>query len=289
MTAESSGAAPRPWRARSLAWRRVLGPRAAFTFGDVGACGCASGATICVKPCTSGGLAGASVAIRSGGSTGPLVFEGTTGSNGCVAVPVSGAGYYVTASYDGNVGYAGSPTIPAGGTLTLSGDPAGYGVVCCGSYTIPMSLTATDAAGSFALGYDASASGSYGYPIWDGGHDVQLPSGGCFWGSTSTGPVAVCYQVACNAGSFSAQRSWPYSYDAAGSAAAYYQAQGGIVPGSGCVVAPPPQPNCNGGVDVATGTASPSSGSPFAASFPMAPGAANVTADPVGGTLAVSA
>jgi hypothetical protein len=264
-------------------------------FGSSGkGCGCCT-TTLCVTACGNVPLVGASVTIQSGGSTGPVVFSGTTGSGGCVPVPISGPGYYTTISASGS-SWQGSPTYPAGGTLTIE---VGSSVaICCGGYAIPTGLTLTDAAGSLALDYCSGCSGTY--PTWTGGHAVQqvsctisTPNNICIANAPSMGPVRVCYQMTCVAGqspTFSLQRSWSWVYQQSGQTPIWFQDPTGFSPGQYCITEPPTICG-NPLTDTVSGSADPSSDSPFAISFDPTSYSPDptATADPVGGSVAISA
>ncbi len=256
---------------------------------------CCGGTTICVTVCypyipVYGALV--QVYTSSGGS---LVASCTTGSGGCCTVPVTGS-YYLTITISGTVVYSATRTLA--GTITINVNSATAQIVCCGNYAIPYNLTLTDALGSLSFIYYPS----YFYPIWYGGRAVNLlsstvttPNNVCVVASPTTGPVRVCYQMTCVSGSspvFAMQRSWSWVTEVGGTNI-WYQDPSGITPGQPCSPAPP-APCGNPHTDTASGSANPTTTSPFAISFTMAdsvPG--NYTGDPVvsggGDTVSVSA
>jgi hypothetical protein len=252
-------------------------------------CCCGSGQSLCVHACGSLPLAGASVTIQAT-STGPVLFSGTTGSGGCVALTGVGAGsFYLTITY-GSTLYRATTTLSSG-TTTLS--VGSSGLVCCGGYAIPQDLTLTDAAGSIGFAWAASSSP----PTWYGGHAVQQPSstittpdGICTPAPPSLGPVRVCYQMTCNSGqdpTFTVIRSWSWVYQQSPNPPIWFQDPTGFSPGQYCVTAPPP--SCgNPLTDTASYGATPASGSAFALSGTPAPAPGNATSDPIGGTVAIS-
>lgn len=253
---------------------------------------CCAATTICVKQCYPYiPLSGATVSVYTA-QGGTLLASCTTGSNGCCTLKLSGSYYVTVVDTYGTQVFGGTETLTAGGTTSIVVDDSNY--VCCGGYAIPKTLTLTDAAGSVTIAYNSSV------PDWDGGHAVQLSSepiingSTCQVGSASVGPVRVCYQLTCNASAspvFTLQRAWSYFPGTSPTPPGYYQDPTGFTPGAGCYTSPPG--NCGGPyVDTATGSANPSSGSPFAISFTLTDSAGNVMPDPIatgGGTVAISA
>lgn len=174
---------------------------------------CCKGTTICVKVCTTVAVVGATVAIYTGST---LIASCVTGSNGCCTIDASGT-YTLEVTYDSTLIYSASRTLN-GTQINLSiaasaftGTPS----ICCGAYFVPESFTLTDADGSLAFDLDSGSSP----PAWYGGHavtqtscTVTTPGGICVAAVPSSGPVRVCYQMTCNAGSspvFAFQRRGP--------------------------------------------------------------------------------
>ena len=244
--------------------------------------------TVCVGVCVNLPIVGATVNIYTNGV---LEGSGTTGSNGCCTLSVSGT-YLVEVVVSGQLVYSANRTLPPGGTTTIilgSNTP----VVCCGGYAIPETLTLTDAAGSLSFVYYPN----YYYPVWYGGHAVQrlsctvtTPNNICVAAPASQGSVRVCYQMICYAGqspTFQIQRSWSWVYQQGALTPIWYQDPSGFVAGQPCTAGPPAicgSPH----TDIATFAANPLSTSPFALSGTPAPGAGNYTSDPVGGSVAIS-
>jgi hypothetical protein len=248
--------------------------------------GCNS--TICVTACSSVPVYGAVVEILSGST---VVASCTTGSTGCCTLPVCGT-YTVQVTFGGTVQYSASRTLSSGGTTTIA--LGSSGLVCCGGFMIPQTLTLTDAAGSVSFVYDPN----YEFPLWTGGHAVQglsstvaTPNNVCIVASPNQGPVRVCYQMICNAGTtpkFSVQRSWSWVYQQGTLTPIWYQDPSGFTPGQFCITAPPAI--CGSPLtDTASFTANPTSSSPFVLSGTPAVASSNATSDPVGGSIAISA
>jgi hypothetical protein len=248
---------------------------------------------VCVtSSCGGTPIVGAVLDLYSG--TTP-VASGTTDSTGCYTFTQTGT-YTVKVYVNGTLEESPTETL-SGGTISISiGTPAGY--ICCGTYLIPESLTLTDAAGSLALDYCSSCSGTY--PTWTGGHAVQQPSctvatqdNICVANTPTVGPVRVCYQMSCNSGSspvFSLIRSWSWVYGPGTGTPIWFQDSTGFVPGQYCITAPPTICG-NPLTDTVSGSADPSSDGPFAISFDPTSYSPDptATADPVGGSVAISA
>jgi hypothetical protein len=246
--------------------------------------------TICLTVCSPAiPVYGAVVTIKNGSTT---VASGTTGTGGCVTLPVAGT-YTVQVQVGGTSVYSAVRSLAADGTTTIA-LASNSGMVCCGSYAIPQNLTLTDAAGSLQFSYYPN----YFYPIWYGGHSVSrlscsvtTPNNVCVAAAPSQGPVKVCYQMICYAGShptFSIQRSWSWVYQQGTLTPIWYQDPSGFTPGQPCTTAPPA--SCGSPhTDTASFSADPSSPSPFALSGTPAAAAGNYTSDPVGSSVAISA
>jgi hypothetical protein len=252
-----------------------------------GAC-CGCGDSICVTACGNIPVVGATVELQAS-SSGPVLFTGTTGPNGCVAVPYAGS-YYLTVTYGGSVVYQAQTTLSSGATnLNVSQE-----IVCCGGYAIPWDLTLTDAEGSISLVYDSTDGLSV--PTWFAGHaatrlssTVSTPNNICTADPPTEGPVRICYQMTCNGGSspaFNLTRSWSFLPSSNGPV--WYQDPTGFSPGQYCTTAPPPLCG-NPLTDTASDTENPTTGSPFAISFSPVDASGNSTSDPIGGTVAISA
>jgi hypothetical protein len=262
----------------------------ALSLGGLGSpCCCSGGGSICVVACPSNiPVYGATVTVQSGGSGGPVVFTGTTPASGCVSPGVSGT-FFVTVTISGVTCTALNRTL--GGSVVISITTCA-GLICCGGYMIPTSLTLTDAAGSFAFDYNPGSSP----PIWYGGHSVTQSSatvtgGGCVVNPATSGPVRVCYQMLCLAGStpvFYAQRSWSWVYISGTLTPIWYQDSTGFVAGQPCATAPPAA--CGSPhTDSASFSANPSSTTPFTLSGTPVASGGNFTTDPVGGSVVISA
>jgi hypothetical protein len=181
----------------------------------------------------------------------------------------------------------------AGGTITIVVPPSDVPVVCCGGYMIPYNLTLTDAVGSLSFVYYPG----YFFPIWYGGHSVDLlscsvttPDNVCVAAQPSVGPVKVCYQMICDAGSspvYSVQRSWSWVYQQGTLTPIWYQDPSGIAPGQPCTTAPPG--SCGSPhTDTAGFAANPSPADPFTISGTPVDVVGNYTPDPVGGSVVIS-
>lgn len=245
--------------------------------------------TICITACSPAiPVYGAVVTILSGSNT---ITSGTTGTGGCVTLPISGS-HTVQVQVGGTQVYSGLQSLRAGGTTTI-GLSTNSGLVCCGGNAIPQNLTLTDAAGSLQFSYYPN----YYYPIWYGGHAVTrqscsaaTPNNLCDVGTESNGPVRVCYEMICYAGSnptFSVQRSWSWVYQQGTVTPVWYQDPTGFTPGQPCSTAPPAicgSPH----TDIASFSANPSSTNPFTLTGTPIAGSGNYTADPVGGSVVIS-
>lgn len=253
-------------------------------------CGCGCNTTICVVQCGSVPVYGASVVVASGSTT---VASGTTGSGGCVTLSIPSAGSYtVQVTVSGTMVYNASRTLSCNGTITVA--LSASGLVCCGGYAIPYNLTLTDAGGSLSFVYYPS----YYYPIWYGGHAVtresctiSTPNDICVSNPPSSGPVRICYQMICYAGDsprFAIQRAWSWVYEPGTLTPIWYQDPTGFVAGLPCATAPPA--SCGSPLtDTSSFSANPSSTSPFVLSGTPAAAPSNATADPVGGSIVISA
>ena len=253
--------------------------------------GGSSGLTVCVVACAGPNVpvVGAGVSLSQSG-----VLKGscTTGAGGCCRLSLPAGTYDVRVTVSGSVAFAATRTLSSGTTtIVLS---SGTGLVCCGAYAIPVSLTGTDALGSFPMVYDPN----YFFPIWTGGHPatrpsvpVTTPNNTCIVGDLTDGPVRVCYQMICHSDTepvFAVQRSWSWVYLPGTLTPVYYQDPSGFSPGQLCITAPPAICG-NPLTDTASFGADPSSTSPFVVTgTPVAP-SSNATPDPVGGTLVISA
>lgn len=245
--------------------------------------------TVCINVCGSLPVYGAAITVLSGSK---VVATCTTGPNGCCQLPVSGT-YTVQVTIGGTLEYGATRTLPSGGTTTIVLG-SNSGLVCCGGYAIPQSLTLTDAVGPLAFVYDPN----YYYPIWTGGHSIQglsctvtTPNNACVVGPPTQGPVRVCYQMICHAGqtpTFALQRSWSWVYQQGTLAPIWYQDTTGFVPGQLCITAPPAICG-NPLTDTASFSANPTTTSPFVLSGTPAPASSNATSDPVGGSIVISA
>jgi hypothetical protein len=245
--------------------------------------------TICVAVCGNLPVYGAVITVLSGSS---VVATCTTGANGCCQLPVAGT-YIVQVAVGGTLGYSATRTLAAGGMTTIALG-SNSGLVCCGGYAIPQVLTLTDGAGSMKFVYDPN----YYYPLWTGGHSVQLmscsvmtPNNICIVAPPSQGPVRICYQMICHAGqnpTFAIQRSWSWVYQQGTLAPIWYQDNSGFAPGQFCITAPPAICG-NPLTDTASFGANPSSTIPFVLSGTPTPAGSNATSDPVGGSIAISA
>jgi len=264
-----------------------------------GCCGCNT--TICVLQCGSLPVFGASVAILSGGST---VAAGTTGGTGCVTLSIPSAGSYtLQATVSGTMVYNASRALSCNGTTNISITAAD--VVCCGGCAIPYDLTLTDAVGSLSFIY---YTGSGTCPTWYGGRivtelscPVTTPGGICVSGAPSSGPVRICYSMICctpdpgdccpnqsSALHFAVQRAWSWVYKPGTFTPIWYQDPTGITPGYPCPTGPPL--SCGSPLTDTSGFgANPSSTSPFVLSGTPVAAPSNATADPIGGTVVISA
>lgn len=249
-----------------------------------------SGTTICVVACYPAlHVFGALVQIYTAPG-GTLLASCTTPASGCCSFSLSGS-YYVTVTVSDKLAYADTITLAGSVTIPLSGTS---GLVCCGGYLIPEILTLTDAAGSLQFVYYPN----YFYPIWYGGHAVNLvscsvttPNNICVAAAPILGPVRVCYQMTCVTGSspaFSVQRSWSWVYQQGTLTPIWYQDGTGFAAGQPCVTSPPG--SCGSPhTDTSSFAATPSSGSPFTLAGSPAAAVGNATTDPVGGTIVISA
>ncbi len=249
-----------------------------------------NGTFICVTACYPAvPVYGSTITVLSGTTT---VASGTTGPTGCVKFSLSGT-YVVQVQVGGTIVYSASRYLPPGGTITIAVSGTS-GLVCCGGVAIPEHLTLTDAVGSLPFVYYPN----YYYPIWYGGHAVTLlscsvttPNNVCVAAAPSQGPVRVCYQMTCIAGSqpaFSIQRSWSWVYQQGTLDAIWYQDSTGFLPGQPCATSPPAA--CGSPhTDTSSFSANPSSTSPFTLSGTPAPTAGTATSDPVGGSIVISA
>jgi hypothetical protein len=245
--------------------------------------------TVCVVQCGTVPVYGAIVTILDG--SGAVVAQCTTGTGGCCQVNVCGT-YTVQVTVGGSLDYSATRTLVNGQQLIVPLSSAG--VVCCGGYAIPYKLTLTDAGGSLAFAFYPN----YFYPIWYGGHavtrescSVQTPGGICVSNPPSQGPVRVCYQMICYAGqnpTFAIQRAWSWVYQQGTLTPIWYQDPSGFTPGLPCATAPPAI--CGSPLtDTATFGANPSSMSPFVLSGTPVAASSNATADPIGGSITISA
>lgn len=277
-----------PWSAKvQLPWSGDPGSMSSTgrLIGGPCCCGCVS---VCAVMCAGMPVVGATVQALSGGT---VVASCVTGTTGCCELCIVGT-YEVKVTVSGTVVYDYTRTLTAGGHIVIA-LPAGASVVCCGSYAVPTSFTLTDAAGSLAFDY---YSGSY-YPTWYGGHAVSktsctvtTPNDICVVADPSTGPVRVCYQMICYGGSspaFTLQRSWSWVYMPSTFTPIWYQDPSGFITGQPCATGPPAM--CGSPhTDIATDSQNPTSTGPFAISFNPVAAGSNYTADPVGGSVAIS-
>ena len=262
-------------------------------FGGWGNCCCSSSTKVCVSACSPAvNVSGATVQILTGTT---VVASCTTDSTGCCSFTQSGS-YSVRVIFEGVTCTTQTKTLD-GTTIAISLDPTACGsdYVCCGGYMIPNTLTLTDAAGSITLSYCATCSGTT--PTWTGGHavtktscTVTTPGNICTVAAPSSGPVRVCYQLTCNAGSspvFTLQRTWSWVNESGTLTPIYYQDPAGFTPGQLCATAPPAI--CGSPLtDDSDGSANPSSSSPFSVTFSMTPNSGNTLTDPIGGNATVS-
>ena len=245
---------------------------------------------ICLTVCSGIPVYSATIQLWSTASNSSLLASCTTTTSGCCSFTQSGS-YIVKVYVGGTLEYSATRTLNGAAiTIALS---AGANVVCCGGYAIPTTLTLTDAAGSLSFVYYPN----YFYPIWYGGHSVSRPSCSittpnnvCVAAAPSQGPVKVCYQMICYAGTqpiFSIQRSWSWVYQQGTLTPIWYQDPSGFTTGQPCTTAPPA--SCGSPhTDTASFGANPCTTSPFALSGTPAPAAGNYTSDPVGGSVAIS-
>jgi hypothetical protein len=245
--------------------------------------------TVCVVQCGTVPVYGAVVTILNSSET--IVAQCTTGTGGCCQVSVCGT-YTVQVTVGGTLVYGATRTLVDGQQLIVP--LSSEGLVCCGGYAIPYNLTLTDAAGSLAFTFYPN----YFYPIWYGGHAVTrescsvTTSGGiCGSNPPSEGPVKVCYQMICYAGqnpTFAIQRAWSWVYQQGTLTPIWYQDPSGFTPGLPCATAPPAI--CGSPLtDTASLGANPSSASPFVLSGTPVAASSNATADPIGGSITISA
>lgn len=257
-------------------------------FGGWGNCCCSSSTKICIVACSPQlPVYGAVVDLYSGTT---LVASCTTDSTGCCTFTQTGS-YTVKVYTSGALDSTTTQTL-AGSPITIAIDASNY--VCCGGYLIPQTLTLTDAQGSFQIVYYAN----YNYPIWYGGHSVDqlsctvtTPNNVCVAASPTVGPVRVCYGMTCIAGNspaFSVQRSWSWVYEQGSLNPIWYQDPTGFTPGQPCATSPPAACG-NPHTDTASCSSNPSSTSPFTLSCTPVAASGNATADPVGGSVAISA
>jgi hypothetical protein len=244
---------------------------------------------VCVVQCGTVPVYGAVVTILDG--SGAVVAQCTTGTTGCCQVNVCGT-YTVQITIGGSLVYSATRALVNGKQLIIPLSSAG--VVCCGGYAIPYNLTLTDAGGSLGFTFYPN----YYYPIWYGGHavarescSVQTPGGICVSNSPSQGPVRVCYQMICYAGqnpTFAIQRAWSWVYQQGTLTPIWYQDPTEFTPGLPCATAPPAI--CGSPLtDTATFGANPSAKSPFLLSGTPVAAPSNATADPIGGSITISA
>lgn len=268
-----------------------------------GICNCCGGTTICVTVCSAPAipLAGATIQIWTTGGGSTLVAACTTNSGGCCSFSQTGS-YIVKVVYGGVTHSEGTKTL-SGGTITIAlGGTLNPQIICCGGYAIPASLTLTDAVATTAFTYQAGVSGTF--PTWIGCTSpsvlsvaVTTPGGVCVAAAPATQPIAVCYQMQCMSGSspvFTLQRAWGWVFEQGTLTPIYYSANNISDPctfsGMPSFCAPAPPASCGSPhVDTSTGTANPTTSTPFTISFSPTPALGNFTSDPVGGTVAVSA
>lgn len=258
-----------------------------FSLGvDCNCCSCKS--VVCVVMCGTIPVYGATINALSGGT---LVATCTTDATGCCNLGVSGT-FTIQVVVGGSIAYQATRTLACNDTITIP--LPSTNMVCCGGYAIPYNLTLTDDIGSLSFVYYPS----YYYPIWYGGHSatqdscpVATPGGICVSLPPSVGPVRVCYQMICYAGqdpTFTLQRAWSWVYQQGTLIPTWYQDPSGFTPGFPCATAPPA--SCGSPLtDTASGTANPSSTTPFTISFSLTPQSSNATSDPVGGGVVISA
>jgi hypothetical protein len=230
-------------------------------------------------------VVGATVQLYSGAT---LIDSQTTGAGGCATFTQTGA-YTVKVIVSGTQEFSGSKTLN-GTTITINLGSSPASIVCCGGYAIPYNLSLTDTIATIALAYVASSSP----PLWTGCNPVSIrsstvtfPGGACTIGTPAVQDINVCYAMTCNSGSsptFAMTRTWTWVTDVRNPPIYYSQANIG-----GCSVGCGVPGVCSGSNDSASGSANPTSASPFAISFAMTDNGANTTADPVGGGVGVSA
>jgi len=237
--------------------------------GD-GCCGCT--VTIRVTRC-GGDLASATVTIKNTGG-GSTVATGTTSSLGLVTLTIPGA-----ATYTVQVAKTGIATVSQDLALACTGPIVLFEI----GPSAPGPLTLTDANTTIVL---PNTSGG-ATPQWGGGYffsrsNTAVVSVGphCIAsGPAGSGDMGICYNVTCNAdGTVTVQRAWTIVGDAFFVRHYSRKGAGQTDPCSpiGCL-----------GQD-SSKTSAPSSFSPFAWSDSLTPGAGNLLADPVGGTVALS-
>jgi hypothetical protein len=197
----------------------------------------------------------------------------------------------------GSTIFSSSRTLVAGTNTISVGTPSG--LICCGNYYIPTTLTLTDAGGTLTMWYFGT-SGFANTPTWYGCQRVTRTSctatatnNVCTVAAPASNPVQICYQMQCvspTTPTLKMQRLWPWVNQQPTPIPTWYSdASGCPAGGTGirCINSPPiacGQQN----VDFATGSADPSSTSPFAATFGMTPEGTNATSDPIGGSIAVT-
>jgi hypothetical protein len=242
---------------------------------------CCAPAGVCVVACSPGvALAGASLSIAGVGSC-------TTDATGCCpSLSASGTHAYTVTLGPDTVG-SGSWNFSAGPTIAIPGPTDGK---CCQGVYIPTTLTATDAIGTFAMAFwRVDGAGNF---QWTGGHSAtksSLPS--CPTGTVSSGPVPVCYTFTCvlsgSPAKYTLQRSWS-TVNTLATGDIYWQQSYTFTPGGLCTFGPPGL--CSSHNDESDGQTNAVAGTtPFAVNFAtMAAALANVTTDPIGGSVAIS-
>lgn len=270
--------------------------------GICGCCGCSF--IVCVTAC--GGAVGSGITIDIYSTGGVFLTSCNTIVGGCCTISTLSAGTYnIRVIYGGSTHNLGNHAVTCGGTLTVSvGSPPGTDI-CCGTCSIPATLTLTDSAAGCTLGYAGLYQGTY--QSWAGCElvtkscysvDTGAGGGSCTPVGPSNQSMLICYLMYCTGGSPSLTciRSWGYIFIPV-LTPVWYSGAAGHPPGTatctpaGTFCSPAPPAACGTPLtDTDSGTANPTScgDSGFAVSFSMTPAGGNSTSDPITGNVSVS-
>lgn len=249
--------------------------------------------TFCVTVCASPAIAlyGALVQVY-GGAT--LLGSCTTNSSGCCRITGLAAGTYtVKVTFNGTVIHSSTAPVVCGTNNIPIPTPSN--MVCCGASYVPDTLTATSSAGTFTMGYYGAGPG--GYPTWYGciygtsvACTVTNPTS-CLTGAPTSQPVKVCYELQCvwpTSPRFAMTRYWGWVYEY-GTFTAFNYADGLScpTPGTSCGAGPPVACGTPH-IASATGSANPTTSTPFAITFAMTDNPANPVPDPDSGSITLT-